>query len=451
MGAAASSAFHEIAPDRVEEWIARGHNRRHFFAHRAYRLPKCGPDGFLLAERMTGHDDPAAMREILLHADPATLDEFPAELFFDDDVIWHQQQFGLPGHVATASLVLDRDTVWTTVHVSDLVQRISRRRELKTRVEKRFKGWVHMLLNAVLADALERGARRVRTPTAALALRHTAEARSPQPALYERIYDQTLRSLYPVRQEGEWWVVDVAQARERVVVPHRRATERRSRRVVCICHDIERGLGHVGYDDVFSRRADERAGRDLEAMRRAEAALGVKATYCVVGALLEEVRAPLEADGHCLAFHSFDHRVEPDHQLLRCREVDYRLKGYRPPQSRLTPELSDRNLLRRNFEWLASSPASLGADAPEMRNGLVRLPIGYDDFPMWNAGVGYEDWEREALERIAAADFTAVDLHDCYAPWWLPQYPRFLEQVRELGELRTLDEVAAEMTLAAAD
>jgi hypothetical protein len=308
-----------------------------------------------------------------------------------------------------------------------------------------------MLLNAVLAYALERGAHQVRTPTAALILRNTAAARSPQPALYERVYDQTMRSLYPARREGEWWVVDVAPARERVVVPRRRTVERPSAKVVCICHDVERGLGHVGYDDSFSQRIDERAAGDLEAMRKVEAALGVKATYCVVGVLLEEVRAPLEADGHCLAFHSFDHQLEPDHQLRRCREVDYRLKGYRPPQSRLTPELSDSNLLRRNFEWLASSPASLGVDAPEMDHGLVRLPIGYDDFPMWNAGMAYENWEREALERIATADFTAVDLHDCYAPWWLPQYPRFLQQVRELGELRTLDEVAAEVTLAGAD
>jgi hypothetical protein len=449
MGATASPAFHEIAPDRAEEWVARGHKRRHFFPHQAYRLPKCGPDGFLLAERMTGIDDPAAMREIVLYADPGMLDEFPAEVFFDDDVIWHQQQFGLPGQVATANLVLDGDTVWTTVHMSDLVQRISRRRELKTRVEKCFKGWPHMLLNAVLAYALERGASHVRTPTAALMLRNTARDRSPQPALYERVYDHTIRSLYPVRREGEWWVIDVAQARGRVVVPRRRRADRPANRVVCVCHDIERGLGHVGYD--LARTADERAAEDLEAMRRVEAEFGVKTTYCVVGALLEEVRAPLEADGHCLAFHSFDHRPEPDHQLRRCREVDYRLKGYRPPLSYLTPELSDRNLLRRNFEWLASSSWSLDADEPEMHSGLVRLPIGYDDHSMWLDGMGYEDWETATLELISAADVVAIGLHDCYAPCWLPHYPRFLERVSELGELRTLDEVAAEMTLARAD
>ena len=43
------------------------------------------------------------------------------------------------------------------------------------------------------------------------------------------------------------------------------------------------------------------------------------ATYCVVGSLLSEVRDGLESDGHALAFHSFDHRLDRDDQLRRCR------------------------------------------------------------------------------------------------------------------------------------
>ena len=55
--------------------------------------------------------------------------------------------------------------------------------------------------------------------------------------------------------------------------------------------------------------------------------------------------------------------VHPVHQLPRCREVDYRIKGYRPPRSQITPELSDRNLLFHNFEWLASMMAELARRA----------------------------------------------------------------------------------------
>jgi hypothetical protein len=154
-------------------------------------------------------------------------------------------------------------------------------------------------------------------------------------------------------------------------------------------------------------------------------------------------------EGHALGFHSFDHRLGRD-QLQRCREVDYRIKGYRPPHSRITAELRDRNLLFHNFEWLASSEWSLRITSPAMHAGLVRLPIALDDFLLHQSRLRYEDWERLTLQHIAESDFAAISLHDCYAPHWLPHYRRFLEQVREIAELRTLDEVAAELTLRSA-
>lgn len=450
MTARVSSAFREVTAHRADEWVAKGHRRRNFFPHRAYHLPKCGPDGFRLAARMCGRDDPAAMWEIVLYADPGTLTEFPPGLFFDDDVVWHQQQFGLPGQVASADVVVDGATVYSLGHVSDLVQRIGRRREHKTRIEKRFEGWRHMLLNAVLQFALERGAQRVCTPTAELALRNTDPSRTVGPALFERIYDRAVTETVPARRVGEWWVIELADARDRILAPERREQTRAAAKAICICHDIERGLGHADVDPAFARRARRAAPGDLEAMRRVESQLGVRATYNVVGSLLDEVRAGIEADGHCLAFHSFDHRLDRDDQLQRCRETDYRLKGYRPPRSQITAELSERNLLFHNFEWLASSPQSLGVAAPEMRAGLVRLPIAFDDFPLHTGEMAYEEWELRALETIAEDDFAAIGLHDCYAPHWLAHYRGFLERVGELGERRTLDEVAAQVTLSSA-
>lgn len=448
----ASSAFRQITAERAGEYTAKGHKRRRFFPYRIYHLPKCGPDGFKLAQRMCGKEDPAMMWEIVLYADPAMLAEFPPDLFFDDEVIWHQQQFGRPGQVATASLVLDGATVYSITHVSDLVQRVSRRRQHKTRIESRFGGWSHMLLNAVLSFADEHGARRVCTPTAELAMHHTDPARraSLGSELFERVYDRTVTDLFPARQEGEWWVVDVADARGRVLMAERRTETRRHTKTICICHEIERGMGHTEADPAFARRAERTSPGDLAAMRQVEADLDVRATYFVVGSLLSEVRDGLEADGHALAFHSFDHRLDRWDNLRRCREVDYRIKGYRPPGSRITAELTDRRLLFHNFEWLASSPRSLGTTAPVMRAGVVRLPIVLDDFPMHERALPYEEWEQLALGRIAESDFAAISLHDCYAPYWLPRYRRFLEQVQEVGELRTMDEVAAEVTLCSA-
>ena len=47
-------------------------------------------------------------------------------------------------------------------------------------------------------------------------------------------------------------------------------------------------------------------------------------------------------------------------QLARCRTVDYRIKGYRPHQSRLGVNTDERRLACFNFEWLASAGGDAG-------------------------------------------------------------------------------------------
>ena len=46
------------------------------------------------------------MAEVIIYAQPSVISEFPLDLFFDDDVIWHQQHFGKPGQVATGQFNL---------------------------------------------------------------------------------------------------------------------------------------------------------------------------------------------------------------------------------------------------------------------------------------------------------------------------------------------------------
>lgn len=440
--------------DRGAEFVARGHRQREFFPHRASVLPKPGPDGLLSARAMAGACEPRQLRELVLWAEPGVIAEFPRDVFFDPDVVWHQQHFGRPGQVATADLMLDGDRVWTTNHLSDLVQRIGRRRELRTRIENRFQGWHALLLHAVLTYAGERGLRTVHTPSAALALSHTDPARPPRPELFERVYDRVVTRLFDARREGDWWVLDVGTNRGMLVRPTAGDEALAAGPAVCVCHDVERGSGHLDVDPEFARRAEETSPASLEAMLRIERERGVRATYSVVGAILPEIRGEIEACGHALAFHSYDHAVEgpsAGNQLARCRKVDYRIKGYRPPQSVLTPELSDENLARHNVEWLASSAHSFGTDHVELRSGVVRLPILLDDWELYVRGEAYDVWEARALERLAGRSFAAFSLHDCYGPFWLPRYEQLLDRVQELGRLRTLDEVAADAVLAAAE
>jgi hypothetical protein len=428
MSGSVTSTFREVTAERADEYVAGGHKRRRFFPHRTYHLPKCGPDGLELAERMRGSADPATMWELVLYADPALLEDLPPDLFFDDDVMWHRQQFGRPGQVASASVVLDGDAVFSITHVSDLVQRISHRRELKTWIEKRFDGWRHMLLNAVLGFALEHGARRVVTPTSTLAHRHTDRGRVVGIGLFEHVYDRAVTDLFSASRDGEWWVIDVGEERDRLVIPEHRVEARRPAKAICVCHELTRGHGHE--------------------TRRIEAELGVRATYFAAGPLMAEVKEDLEAEGHCVAFGSPDARLDRK-QLQRSREVDNRVKGYRPPESGITRD-DERLLLFYNFEWVAGSARSLGVGAPEMRSGLVRFPIVIEAGSLGEDRGRYERWEQAALAAIEGAEFAAIRLPDGHAADRPSRYTGFLERVQRMGTPRTLDDVAAEVTLCSA-
>jgi hypothetical protein len=303
----------------------------------------------------------------------------------------------------------------------------------------------------VLNFALERGAAEVRTPVSGFARAHTDPRRNPQAELFERIYDRSVLALYQAARDGDWWVIGVDANRDRIVIAEAGETTMPVRKTICICHDIERGLGHLDVDPAFAATAERASRQSLEAMLALEADAGVKATYSVVGALFAEERGRIEPHGHAVAFHSYDHVVAPQgggEQLARCRAVDYRVKGYRPPRSQLTPETSDENLLFHNFEWLASSRHPLGFAEPRMQRRLAKIPITFDDFALYSKAMPYETWEREALEEIGSRAFVAFGLHDCYAPWWLPHYRRLLDRLQALGTLQTFDQAAAELTLA---
>jgi hypothetical protein len=213
-------------------------------------------------------------------------------------------------------------------------------------------------------------------------------------------------------------------------------------RLVAICHDIERGWGHWDEDGAFGRRADRFAPGYLDAMLLVEAELGVRATYHVVARLLPQVREAITRGDHCLGLHSYDHRIGRP-QVARCRRAAPGITGYRPPQSRLTPELVDGTLLAHGFEWLASSARSLGTTQPVFADGLVRIPIHFDDYAMHARDLPYAEWEAAALARIEGQRFTCFSLHDCYGQYWLPDYRAFLVRVRALGRLTTLGALAA--------
>lgn len=213
-------------------------------------------------------------------------------------------------------------------------------------------------------------------------------------------------------------------------------------KTICLSHDIERGWGHYDVDPEYAVLAHRTASQTLEAMLRVEKHLKIRATYNVVACFLHEVRDAIERGGHCIAFHSFDHDMQAE-QLDRCRLVDDGIGGYRTTRNVITPELTDENLRSHHFEWLASSMSSFGFSAPRMENGIVKIPILFNDFEMYKRNITFSGWEQSAIESIKKHDFVAFGFHDCYGQHWISSYRRFLEKVSTLGTFKTLGEIAS--------
>lgn len=223
---------------------------------------------------------------------------------------------------------------------------------------------------------------------------------------------------------------------------------KRSVKTICLCHDIERGLGHRTIDPAFAEYADTMSHAYLKEILLLENKFNIKATYHLLGCLFNELHESIQRNGHSIGFHSYDHNINLP-QLSKCRQTDKNVKGYRPPQSYITPELNTANLLFHGFEWLASSAGSLGIRYPEMRSGIVTIPILFDDYGLYTRKMKYKEWEDMAIRVFKDNDFVSFSLHDCYAHHWLPYIPRFLTRIAELGTFKTLDEVAREVMASA--
>lgn len=436
----------EFALEKQDDFLKRGYKQRHFFPHKVYYLPKCGPDGYKLARSMCGETDPNKIWEVVLYTIAPTVNQFPEELFFDDDLIWHQQQFGKLGQIATANLRLDGDSLYSMVHLSDIVQRISRRREFKTRIENRFKGWPNMLLNSVMYFALENNINKIYVPTSEFAIKHTDENRVVQEPLFQRVYDRAVKNHFKAQKNEQWWGINVEENRDRVILPLMERELLKKEKTICINHDIERGLGHLDIDKKMAEEANKSSQKYLQEMLSIERELNIKATYNVVGCIFNDLREKIEIDGHCIAFHSFDHSSEGG-QLYRCKDIDYRIKGYRTPRSELTPELTEEKLCFHNFEWLASSTHSFGFNEPILENRIVKIPILFDDYDLYKKNMSFEVWEKKAISEIKENKFVAFGLHDCYGEFWLPHYREFLKKIKGLGVSKTMNEVSAETIL----
>jgi hypothetical protein len=427
----------------TSQFVAKGFLGRECFSHRARVIAKQYPDTFLLLEgRGIPQADLQAGRFFQLNLYSDQLTGLPPDLFEDRRVNWHNQQLGHRGLIASAGLYLRDQSLVITVMQSDLCQQLYRHpeysRTCKTQVEKRFGYWHRILFNAILDYALECGVAAVHCPTSAWIVGATRKAIRPD--LFRRIYDSPQRH-YQTRRvlqgRAEYWEVPLADNADAVVRlgPAPPDPPREPRRLICVLHDVE--------EDVDTRVPATRCRQSLSSMLATEKDCGVAATYNVLGTLFrgkeDEIR---DSDPrHSLAFHSYNHDVSDPHQLERCREIDLQVRGYRPPRSIIGPDLTDYRLSFLNFEWLASSERSLGLRSCTVWNGIVRIPIAMDDYPLATRQQEYRQWEDDLLEAARNRAFFAFGLHDCYARWWLDSYAALLDQLSAIGDLVTCDAI----------
>lgn len=424
-------------------FTAKGFQGREFFSHSAVAIEKRYPDTLLLLEgRGTSHAELLAGRFCQLNLYSDNVSGFPPELFADRAVNWHNQQLGQKGLIAAAGLYLRENSLLITVMQSDLCQQLYRHRELKrrckTQVEKRFGYWYRILFNAILDFAMEGGFREVYCPTAAWILEATKK--TIQPDLFRRIYDSPSRHYHGCRvrlDRGEYWKVPLPENADRVVrlEPVPPPSIEAVRTLICLFHDIEENV------DTDIPAAVCQA--NLTTMLAIEKNRGVRATYNILGRLFQRKRDEIWTSDqrHSLAFHSFNHDLADNSQLQQCRKVDLQVRGYRPPRSIITPEVTDYRLSFLNFEWLASGKRGLGLSACALQNGIVKIPILTDDYPLATGQMDYPQWESRLLESAQQRKLLAFGLHDCYATKWLDFYPYFLDRLAAIGDFTTADEI----------
>lgn len=425
----------------AEQFLAKGIPVRDYFPHYAAVIRKLYPDSLLLLEgRGATKDDLLRSQFFQLNLYSDHLSGLPEDVFADPQVNWHNQQLGRKGLIAAAGLCLRDSSLTITVMQSDVCQQLYRnatlRASAKTQLEKRFGAWHRLLFNAILSYAIELSASAVYSPTADWILASTR--RDVQPHLFRRIYDwpDTFYDARRVaRNRADYWEVPLESNADRVLrMSPCDAVAQPSVRTICVFHDTEENAD----TDISVEECRRNLTKMLDIERRAD----VRATYDIVGALFQRKRDEIRAAGpHALAFHSFDHDVTADNQLRRCREIDLQLRGYRPPRSVITPELSEYSLAYYNFEWLASSCSSLGGTTCSLNNGIVTIPIAMDDYPLATRSMELSEWRRTLIDKAATSEFFAFGLHDCYAHAWIDFYESLLEEIAQLGTVITADEL----------
>jgi hypothetical protein len=428
--------------------------RSEWFAHKAICIAKQYPDTYLnLRQRgipVSGLKT-GSFRQINLYLMDSL--GLPAEVFADPDLNWHGQQCGLGGLIAAAGIWLpDRLQAVITILESHVSQQISRPRYLTGHIASRFGRWPRILLNAILDWSASRGIEAVYCPMSSTVLRGISE--DVEPGTYSRIYNdcsQWLRCSQVSFRGSDYWRIAIRENEGRIVpLSSEPASNLPEAAGVCLFHDVEENLGAEG-DGAPGIAADACHAHFLESTAM-ERRLLVPLTLSIPAILYKKKVDSISAKAiTCTAFHSYNHVIPESGQLSRSRTVDPRVKGYRPPQSRITAEVTDFTLSYFNFEWLLSSGPSLRSKVVHLSQGIVRIPVDMDDYPMAIGLKSYAQWRDAIFRLIDTQPLVVIGTHDCYANAWIGDYERFLTDLQKRSRFVTCTDIANAVFLASGE
>lgn len=195
--------------------------------------------------------------------------------------------------------------------------------------------------------------------------------------------------------------------------PHERsARSARSERWLTLYHDIEQ--------DVDCAADPEECRRVVRQFLSLEARYRVPVTYNVVGKLFREqpdLISWIREAGQEVAFHSYHHQPtwQPAYyadEVARCRRTSSDPKGYRSPRSRWD-ESTLRSAWENGFLWNAESDRSRSPYF--IHEGLVRLPIAADDWPLQTGDLTPDGWVAHFRSLLDDRGYFGFGAHDCVA------------------------------------
>jgi hypothetical protein len=164
----------------------------------------------------------------------------------------------------------------------------------------------------------------------------------------------------------------------------------------------------------------------------------VSTTYNVVGKLFKEQPDLIDNilnEGQEVAFHSYNHQTDWNseyylNEIGLCRKVSKIPTGYRSPRSQIN-QSAVHAIWENGFLWNAEG--DYHSEPYFIYEGLVRLPITGDDWPIYLGEVTADKWIHNFAKILKSRTYIAFGLHDYIASFDPEKILGAWEKILQIG------------------